>query len=186
MQRSLFIYSGLFLGVALGSAQAAEPAATSAAQAISLGQPVGLDVLKAYAGRWKTEIHYLDTPYSKQGDTGYELRNDCWRSAGYYVCDQFVGGESKALLVFTWDTKHGYLSYPITPESGDTLHAGQLVVHGSVWSFPWEVVKDGKTTYFHVLNIWSTPDRIEFRQEYSADGERWTVMAQGHETRIKD
>ena len=186
MRRSLFPYSCLFLGLALRSAQAAAPVAASAAGSVSSTKPAGLDLLKPYAGHWKTEIRYLDTPYSKKGDTSYDLKNDCWRSAGYYACDQFVGGESKALLVFTWDPKRGYLSYPITPESGVTLHAGQLIVAGPVWTFPWQVAKDGKTTYFHVLNTWTTPDRIEFRQEYSADGKQWTLMAEGHETRVTD
>lgn len=182
MRRSLFHYSCLFLGLVLGSAQAAAPAAGS----VSSAQSAGLDLLKSYAGHWKTEIQYLDTPYSKKGDTGYDLKNDCWRSGGYFACDQFLGGESKALLVFTWDPKRGYLSYPITPESGDTVHAGQLIVAGSLWTFPWQVVRDGKTTYFHVLNTWTNQDRIEFRQEYSVDGKQWTLMAQGHEDRIKD
>ena len=186
MRRSLFPYSCLLLGLALGSAQAATPAAASAAGSVSSAKPAGLDLLKVYAGHWKTEIRYLDTPYSKKGDTSYDLKNDCWRSAGYYACDQFVGGESKALLVFTWDPKRGYLSYPITPESGVTVHAGQLIVAGPVWTFPWQVAKDGKTTYFHVQNTWTTPDRIEFRQEYSADGKQWTLMAEGHETRVTD
>ena len=173
MYRSLFPYC-LLLGLA--SAQAA---ATAAAE-----QPAGLDLLKAYAGEWKTEIEYRDTPFSKHGQTAYALRNDCWRSAGYYACDQFVDGQSKALLVFTWDPQRGYQSYPITPESGDTVHAGQLIITGNVWTFPWQVVKDGHTTYFHVLNTWDGPDRIEFRQEYSPDGVHWTLIAEGHETRV--
>jgi hypothetical protein len=185
MHRSLFHYSFLFLALGLGSAQADAPAAASAAGPVSSAKPAGLDLLAAYAGRWKTEIHYLDTPYSQKGDTAYELRNDCWRSAGYYACDQYVGGDSKALLVFTFDPKDGYLSYPITPGSGLTLHAGHLIISGAVWTFPWQVMKDGKTTYFHVLNTWASPDSIEFRQEYSADGKGWTLMAQGHEARVK-
>jgi hypothetical protein len=168
------------------SAHAEAPPAGSAAQTVSSGSPKGLDVLQSYAGRWKTEIHYLDTPYSKQADTSYELRNDCWRSAGYYACDQFVGGDSKALLVFTWDPKRGYLSYPITPESGVTLHAGHLLISGALWTFPWQVSKGGKTTYFHVLNTWDGPDHIQFRQEYSSDGKHWQPMAEGHETRVTD
>jgi hypothetical protein len=170
----------------LGTAHAEAPPAASTVQAVSSAQAQGLDVLEDYAGTWKAEIHYLDTPYSKLGDTAYQLRNDCWRSGAYYTCDQFVGGDSKALLVFTWDPKRGYLSYPITPESGATLHAGHLIVSGSLWTFPWQLTKDGKTTYFHVLNTWSGRDRIEFRQEYSADGKHWLPMAEGHETRVTD
>lgn len=190
MYRSLFLRSflfpGLLLCLGLGYAQAEPPAAASAVKPASSAQPQGLDVLKAYAGTWNAAIHYLDTPYSKQGDSSYQLRNDCWRSAGYYACDQFVGGESKALLVFTWDPKRGYLSYPVTPESGTTLHAGHLVISGALWTFPWQLSKAGKTTYFHVLNTWDGPDRIEFRQEYSADGVHWQPMAEGHETRVTD
>lgn len=190
MHRSLFPYPFLFLCPLLylgfGSASAEPPAAASAVRPASSAEPQGLDLLKAYAGTWKTEIHYLDTPYSKQADTTYALRNDCWRSAAYYACDQFVGGQSKALLVFTWDPKRGYLSYPITPDSGTTLHAGHLVVTGTLWTFPWQVSKGGKTTYFHVLNTWDGPDQIEFRQEYSTDGTHWQPMAEGRETRVAE
>jgi hypothetical protein len=171
MHRSLFLFSGIFLCLGAQSALA--------------DGPVGLDALSAYAGTWKTEIHNLDTPYSKKSDSSYELRNDCWRSAAFYACDQFVGGDSKAFLVFTYDPKRGYTSYPITSDSGDTLHSGRLVIEGHVWTFPWKDVKDGKTTYFHVTNTWDSPDSIQFRQEYSTDGEHWTLMAHGHETRIQ-
>jgi len=186
MRSSLFPIGCLFPCLVLGSVHAAEAPAAATAETVSSTAPAGLDVLKAYAGRWKAEIHYLDTPYSKQGDTSYELRNDCWRSADYYACDQFVGGESKALLVFTWDANRGYLSYPITQESGTTLHAGHLIISGALWTFPWQLTKAGKTTYFHVLNTWSGPDHIEFRQEYSTDGRHWTPMAEGQETRLAD
>lgn len=186
MNRILFPVCCLFLCLGLVSAHAEVPPAAGTVQPVSSAQPQGLEVLEAYSGTWKAAIHYLDTPYSKVGDTTYQLRNDCWRSGVYYACDQFVGGESKALLVFTYDPRRGYLSYPITPDSGLTLHAGQLLVSGNVWTFPWQAVKEGKTTWFHVLNTWDGRDRIEFRQEYSADGRHWLLMAQGHETRVTD
>lgn len=159
-------------------AMAADQSASSSPAA------AGLDVLSAYAGSWQTEIHYLDTPYSQKRDTTYELRNDCWRSAGFYACDQFIGGESKALVIYTYDAAHGYSSYPIPVGAGE-VHVGHLEIQDKVWTFPWKTIKDGKTTYFHVTNTWVSPDSIEFRQEYSADGQQWTLMAQGHETRIK-
>jgi hypothetical protein len=175
MHRLLFLYSLLM----------APPLAVSAAEPVSSSAGMtGLDVLSAYAGSWRTEIHSLDTPYSQKGDTHYELRNDCWRSAGFYACDQFVGGESKALLIYTYDAVHGYSSYPIPVGAGE-VHVGHLEIQGKVWTFPWKTVKDGKTTYFHVTNTWDSPDSIQFRQEYSADGRQWLLMAEGHETRIK-
>ncbi|MFI4920658.1 MAG: hypothetical protein ACHQAZ_03330 [Gammaproteobacteria bacterium] len=175
MRRILF--PCLALGLTSAAIAAGEPVSSSAGVA-------GLDALSAYAGSWRTEIHYLDTPYSQKRDTSYELRNDCWRSAGFYACDQFVGGESKALLIYTYDPAHGYSSYPIPVGAGE-VHAGHLEIQGKVWTFPWKTVKDGKTTYFHVTNTWDSPDSIQFRQEYSPDGQQWLLMAEGHETRIK-
>src|SRR5882724_9073817 len=108
MRRSLFLLSlCLCLGISLASADT--PAAATAAKPAA----AGLEALAAYAGRWQTDIQYLDTPYSKKSEAQYQLRNACWRSAGYYACDQFVDGESKALLVFMYDSAKGYTSYPI-------------------------------------------------------------------------
>ena len=169
----------------LCSCFAAASAAYADVQAVSSTQaPAGLDVLSAYAGRWHTEVHFLDTPYSQKSDSSYELRNDCWRSAGFYACDQFVGGESKALIIYTYDADHGYTSFPIPVGAGE-VHAGHMDVQGKVWTFPWKSVKDGKTVYFHVTNTWASPDSIQFRQEYSTDGQQWVPMADGRETRIQ-
>ena len=131
-------------------------------------------------------MHHLDTSYSKAGDESHLLRNDCWRSAGFYVCDQIVDGDSKALLVFQYDAKTDrYTSYPI-PSAGDSpVQPGSLVIAGDTWTFPWNDTEQGKTTHFRVVNVWRSPDSIEFRQEYSGDGVHWTLMAEGHETRIK-
>ena len=174
MPRYLFLIAGLSLG---GAAWAGAPGAPATH---------GLDVLAAYAGTWKAVIHHLDTPFSKKGEDLYTLRNDCWRSAGYYACDQFVGGESKALLIYTYDKATGvYSSYPLPAGSTATVHPGTLIVQGNTWTFPWDGTEDGKTTHFRVLNIWSTPDSIQFRQEFSRDGKQWVTMAEGQETRVK-
>lgn len=156
------------------------------ASVVHAGEPVGLDKLKAYAGSWQGEIHHVDTPFSKAGAESMALRNDCWRTDLYYVCEQIVGGEPKVLLVFTYDAKTDtYTSRPI-PADGGPAGSGELRIQGSVWTFPWTGTdKQGKTVYFHVLNTWSSPDRIEFRQEYSTDNAHWTVMATGRETRVK-
>jgi hypothetical protein len=168
MYPRLFLATGVFLASAAGAAA-----------------PQGLDVLAVYAGSWKTEIHHLDTAFSHKGEELFTLRNDCWRSAGYFACDQFVGGESKALLVFTYDAAtRVYSSYPIPAAATAPVSPGTLIVEGPVWTFPWDVTEDGKTTHFRVVNTWSSPDAIEFRQEFSADGKQWVVMAQGHEMRV--
>ncbi|HSN18738.1 MAG TPA: hypothetical protein VLV87_11100, partial [Gammaproteobacteria bacterium] len=166
MTRRLLLVCTAFIlvtGPVIAAAEA--PASTTPAPAVT-ARPAGLDVVAAYAGVWQSDIQYLDTPYSKRYDARYQLRNDCWRSAGFYACNQFVDGASKALVVFMYDPLKGYSSYPIPAEGAGAVHPGRISIEGKVWTFPWQVKKDGKTTYFHVVNTWTSQDRIEFRQEY--------------------
>lgn len=157
-----------------------------AVQGASLPAPRGLDKLRAYAGNWDTQVTHLDTPYGKAGSEHHRLVNDCWRSTLFYVCQQSLDGAPKALLVFTYDpAQDRYASYPVVPGS-DAAHAGVLIIQGRDWIFPWDDTEQGKTTHFRVVNTWSSPDSIEFRQEYSADGEHWITMAKGHETRTRN
>lgn len=147
---------------------------------------VGLDRIAAYAGSWRTVVHHLDTPYSKAGGETHLLRNDCWRSGGFYGCDQLVDGDSKALVVFLYDPKTDrYSSYAIPAGGAPDVKPGALVIVGDTWIFPWESREQGKVIHFRVVNVWQSPDRIDFRQEYSADGVHWTIMAQGSDRRIK-
>jgi len=175
MGRPLFLFPCLL--VASAAVSAAQPNSSAPGAA-------GLDALGAYAGSWRADAQFLDTPYSQKHGSSYELRNDCWRSAGFYTCDQFVGGESKALVIYTYDAARGYSSHPILP-GAEAVHVGHPDMQGKVWTFPWKAIKDGKTAYFHVTYTWESPGNIGFRQEYSSDGRRWILMAQGHETRVK-
>jgi hypothetical protein len=151
--------------------------------AAAADKPAGIDSIRAYEGIWDVNIEHLDTAHSKASREHTSLRNDCWKSAGYYACNQYVNGESKALLVFTYnESKNEYTSYPIPPDGGKAGQ-GKLLIEGNVWTFPWQSDEDGKTTYYHVVNVFTGPDKIEFRQEFSTDNVHWTVMARGAETR---
>ena len=155
------------------------------AGAAAAGAPQGLDKVMAYAGTWKTDTRHFDTPYSKASHETATLQNDCWRSGGFLACRQIVDGDPKALLVFMYDSKTDrYTSYPI-PATGGEVHPGSLIIQGDTWTFPWDYTEAGKTTHFRVVNVWSSPDNIRFRQEYSADGAHWTLMAEGEEVRVK-
>jgi hypothetical protein len=144
----------------------------------------GITVLETYAGTWKMQTVRVDTTFSKAGKEATTLHNDCWRSGDFYACNQYVDGESRALVVFAYNAKDGsYLSYPIAIGS-DIAHAGKLIISGNVWMFPWEATDKGKTTHFRVVNTFTSPEAIEFRQEYSEDGEHWVQMASGHERKV--
>ena len=88
------------------------------------------------------------------------------------------------LLVFTYK---GGDSYGVTYVPADGGHAisGELIVDGSTWTYPGQQNKLGQTTYFRNVNVFTNPDTIEFREEYSTDQQTWTLMAQGRETRIR-
>lgn len=144
-----------------------------------------LAVIRAYEGSWSIKIDNLDTAHSKASHEETSLRNDCWRSGGFYACNQYVNGESKALIVFTYDAEKGrYTTYPI-PAGGGPAGSGALEIKGNVWTFPWEQTEDGKTTHYRVVNVFESPTKISYRREFSTDAVSWTVMATGNEVKLK-
>ena len=144
----------------------------------------GIELIAAYAGIWKADIAHVDTPYSKALHEAYTLRNDCWRSGDFYACHQFVDEESKAVILFGYDAKSNtYATWPISP-GADSVHAGKLVIDGNTWTFPWQTSENGKTTWFRVVNVFTDPRTIAFRQEYSYDQVHWISMATGIEHNV--
>ncbi len=145
----------------------------------------GIHAISAYEGTWKTEIEHFATRFSKPGKESKTIRNDCWRSGSFFACAQFIDGESKALIVFTYQsTNDTYNSYPI-PADGGQAGSGKLIVKGNVRTFPWEDTEQGKTIYFQVVNVFTALGEIEYRQEFSTDKMHWTVSARGRERNIK-
>jgi len=145
---------------------------------------LGMDPIMAYAGVWKIEIDHLDTAYSKMSHESTTLKNVCWKSGGYVACNQQVNGESRVLLVFTYVEKEkSYTTYQIPPGGGEP-GSGKLFIDGNTWEFPWRVSGPDKPMYFRVVNVFTTPNQVEYRQEFSTDKEHWTVMAKGTEKKI--
>lgn len=143
----------------------------------------GIAAIQAYKGTWKLKADTLDTAHSKARHDESEIRNDCWRSGGYYACNQYVDGDSKILLVFTFDsTKNLYTSY-LVPADGNAPSSGHLEIQGDTWIYPWESTEDGKTVYYRVVNVFKSPRLIEYRREFSTDKVNWVVMARGNEVR---
>lgn len=143
----------------------------------------GVDAIWAYAGVWKIQMDHVDTPYSKASHEESTLKNDCWKSGTYVACRQIVNGDPKVLIVFTCKDEHNCASYRIPPDGGDP-GSGKVLLDGKTWTFPWSTTEAGKTTYFRVVNVWSSATTIEFRQEFSTDEQHWTAMATGHEIKI--
>lgn len=144
----------------------------------------GLDAIHVYEGAWNVTLQHFDTPYSKASTERTTLRNECWRTGSYFACNQFVDGQSKVLLVFTYDAgKNEYTSYQI-PSDGAAAGAGKLYIQGNRWTYPWQTGQGTHVTWFRVVNTFEGPDKINYRQEYSKDQVHWTQMGQGGEIRI--
>lgn len=143
----------------------------------------GIDTVMAYAGTWKVQGERFATAFSNAGKEDSTLRNECFKTGAYVVCNQFVNGESKVLLIFTYsDQQKMYTAYHVT-QGGDPAGSGRLQIIGNVWTFPWQVTATGSTTYFHVVNVFTDPSHIQYQQEFSTDNVHWTTMAKGFETK---
>ena len=155
-----------------------------AASASAADKAEGISVIWAYNGDWKVESDSLDTAHSKVGHDKSMLHNACWKDGDYLACNQYVDGDSKVLLIFTYSAKDKtYSTYQI-PKDGGKPGNGRLEVSGNVWTFPWETTEGDVTTYFRVVNTFTTPDHIEYRQEFSTDKLHWTLMAKGTTIRV--
>ncbi len=143
-----------------------------------------VDAILAYRGSWKVEVEHLATAQSKATHDTSNLRNICWKSNEYAACNQVVNGESKILLVYVYNAaEKNFTAYTI-PGNGTANGTGKLLIEGNTWTFPWQIQENGKTTYYRVVNVFISPTRIEFRQEYSTDNEHWTQTMKGTEERV--
>ncbi len=196
MRRSFSsIWIGMIALCAIGAAaQTPTPApATQQAPAVAPQQqpaqeaqqgPGGIDAITEYAGTWKVQGEHFATAYSQAGKEEKTLRNDCWRSGAYYACNQFVDGESKVLLIFTYNDKEKMFTTYQIPQGGAAAGSGKLQIAGNIWTFPWQVTMGETTIYFRVVNVFTGADRIDYAQEFSPDNVHWNAMAKGSETRV--
>ena len=168
------------------SAHAAGPTrpATAAAHPVNAAANTDVGVFARYAGTWQMQLSHVQTPYSKASSESMTVRNDCWRSEVFYVCDQIIDGSPKALIVFFYNAEEKrYGSFPITASSS-TVHPGDVLVDGKTVTFPWQINDNGKTVSMRIVNVFTTADSMEFRQEYSEDGTNWIAMATGVEHKV--
>ncbi len=131
-------------------------------------------------------LRHDDTAGNKSAKDEKILRNDCWRSAGYYACNQFLDGKSQDLIVFTYQPDQNLYTTYIVPLDGTKASSGTLEIHGNTWTYPWEVADKGATVYHRVVNIFNSPTSIQFRSEFSTDKINWTTTMTGSEARVSD
>ena len=77
-----------------------------------------------------------------------------------------------------WLLEEMYEQYRSDPGSVDPSWAAYFETHGA----PGE--DNGKPVHMRIVNTFTTPDTIDFKQEYSEDGQKWIAMATGVEHRV--
>jgi hypothetical protein len=180
--RELPLAAAMLLTMSVQAATPAQPARHAAPADSSAVSDVG--VFARYSGTWQMQLTKVQTPYSKPSNESMTVKNDCWRSEIFYVCDQIIDGMPKALIVFFHNAEEKrFGSFPITASS-DAVHPGDVLVEGNTITFPWQINDNGKTISMRIVNTFTTADTMEFRQEYSEDGQKWTPMATGTEHKV--
>jgi hypothetical protein len=143
-----------------------------------------LAVLAVLQGNWKVAAQHQHTPYSKESYDETMVRNDCWRSGGFYVCRQTIDGAEKSLTVFAYDPdKKVYHTFPIG-KNGLTADAGALLIDGKVWTYPSTIDDHGTKVFVRSVNTFTTDSHFHFRQEYSFDDEHWTATVDGDQDKV--
>ncbi len=140
-----------------------------------------LDTVLAYRGTWKAELDHVDAKTGKSTHESSVIRNLCWKSNEFAACNQVVNGESKILIVYTYNPAGKYYKSNLILPDGTAAGSGKLIINGSTWIFPWQVEEQGKTVYYRVVNEFTSPAHIDVRQEHSDDNAHWTVTMQGKE-----
>jgi hypothetical protein len=142
--------------------------------------------LSVLQGTWKVSTQHQHTPYSKESYDETTLRNDCWRSGGFYVCRQSIDGVEQSLTVFAYDPdKKVYHAFPIG-KNGLTADAGGLLIDGKVWTYPSTLDDHGTKMYVRTVDTFQSASRFHFRQEYSYDNEHWTATVDGDQERLPE
>jgi hypothetical protein len=153
--------------------------------AMAADAPSPLDRLNVFAGIWKSDSQTFKTPYSEEGSGSSTLVNQCWKAGAFFTCNQSVDGVSRTLLVFSYKGGDAYNEVAIAADTGRGFN-GEVLIDGGVWTFPAETHKYGQVTYFRTVNIYNGNDSLDYREEYSDDQQTWTLMAKGHETRVRN
>ena len=153
--------------------------------AVGADAPSPLDRLNIFAGTWKSDTQTFKTPYSEESNGSSTLVNQCWKAGAFFVCNQSVDGVSRSMLVFSYKGGDTYKEVAVSAESGVGSN-GILLIDGGVWTFPAESHRYGQVTYFRTVNIYNGNDNLDYREEYSTDQQNWTLMAKGHETRVRN
>ena len=153
-------------------ATAAAPAPTDAAYVL----------LELYNGSWESVAG------GGANAKPVHLTNHCARTGRFFVCEQVVDGESKALVVFlplgASGTTQNYLTQGLMVTAGKPGDWNRLEITGDRWVYSSEGEENGAKVYWRTVNTFSGPDKIHFEIQRSADAKTWQTTMSGDERRV--
>jgi hypothetical protein len=139
------------------------------------------DTLKLYDGTWKVRT---------DGGAVVKLQNRCTANGMFFICEQVIGGNTSALVVFlpTGPGENGEQTYrtqalgsPTDSRSG----WNHLSITGSRWIFAPEDVPADAHDQERTVSIFLDADHIHFEVQHSTDGGPWTRKTSGDEERVR-
>jgi hypothetical protein len=147
--------------------------------------PAGLDKLKVLSGTWKSGGQAYDTEFSKAAKDTSTLHNDCWQSGEFYAFDQIVDGVSRALIIFSFNTKDGTCNnYAIQTGGAPARPGGIVTIAGNTWTYGARTDPEERLPFFRTVNVFDGDSTIHYKLEFTRDNKTWTTR-EGIERRVK-
>ncbi len=147
----------------------------------------GIEKLAAFLGHWHATGELND---AAAGKSATKLTSDftCdWAANhGFLICDQIVhapDGDHNDLSIYTYGEKdHTFLFFGITRGSKEA-RTTNLTIEGNLWTYSSTETNAGKQTQYRTTNRFASASKVDWRAEYSNDGEHWTMTAEGSDVR---
>lgn len=164
--------------------------AFSRAQAVRPGLKPGLEhkKLEYFVGKWKQESQMKASAFGPAGKV--TATDTCeWFPGGFHLVCRSEGkgpmGPMKGLGVVGYSpSERAYTYYGI--DNSGMAESGRGKFDGRTWTWTGENKVGGKTIKTRFVEIETSPTVYLLKWRISEDGNPWTTIMEGRETRIED
>lgn len=191
MQRIAFLAGAavLFAGLAPGAAPAPRksPVASPPPPAAPAPGPE-IGKLGDFVGTWKMEGEMQKSPMGPGGKTS-ATTTCAWFDGGFFLVCHVEGttpaGKTKALDIFAWDgDKKRYTFTSINSLGMMTVATGS--VKENTWTYTNDQKMGKDTMKSRFVLVHASPDRNTMSWSISPEGNTWSELFRGEETRVKE
>ena len=171
-----------------GKAKPAEPGKKAESAAPAARVPFAeVRRLGDLVGTWKITGQMQKSPMGPGGKTT-ATENCSWFDGEFFVVCHTDGtsamGKSKGMSIFGWDSDHKTYTF----QSIDSLGMASTAkgkIDGNTWTWSSEEKMGGKTMKSRFVLVQESPDRRRMSWSISPDGQTWSELFSGEETREK-